>query len=122
MGIHAQIYDSASGRDSLSVWPQDTREVLVLNAEGPFERKPGQPAVVIVPGYGGVGTVRAAPVDDAGNEIRGVMKGYSYIGSSDSRFGALVERVINERVQAQYPGAPRQRFYGAVALHDRLEP
>lgn len=109
MGIYANIYDSESGRDSLSVWPASVHRVLVINAEGPFERKEGEAAVMIVPAHGGRGCVMAVPVNEAGEKWPGVMKGYSYVASSDSRFSELVERIS---------GHP---FYGAVSLHDRCE-
>lgn len=108
MGIYADIYDSAAGRDALSVWPAITK-VLVMNADGPFLRRPGEPAVKIVRANGGPGMARAVPVNNEGDVIGGTMKGYSFIASSDSRFAECVQRVI---------GAP---FYGAVALHDRRE-
>lgn len=107
MGIHAYIYDTGHGRDPLSVLPQMANQVLVLNAAGPFERKPGEPAVVIESHMPGI--ARAVPVDQDGKPIAGTMKGYSFIASSDSRFSELVQRKIGGR------------FYGAVALHDRKE-
>lgn len=109
MALHANIYDSDSGRDPLSVWPSMARRVVVLNAAGPFDRKPGEYAVILRPGYGGRGTCVAVPVDAEGKQIPGTMKGYSFISSSDSRFREAVEAITE---------AP---FYGAIALHDRLE-
>lgn len=113
MGIYASIYDPAHGRDSLSVWPAEVSEVLVVNAEGPFERNRGEPAVEIVMREFPWGRVlHAAPLDDDGNRMDGpaiLMKGYSYIASSDDRFSALCGKLLGHR------------FYGAVALHDRKE-
>lgn len=107
MGIYANIFDSARGRDALSILPKMADQVLVLNAAGPFDRRAGEPAVVIESHMPGI--VRAVPVDQDGKPIAGTMKGYSFIASSDSRFSELVE------------GLTGARFYGAVALHDRKE-
>lgn len=109
MPLHADIYDGPSGRDSLSVWPSMAQRVVVLNVDGPFERKPGEYAVILRPGYGGRGTCVAVPVDAEGKQIPGTMKGYSYISTSDSRFREAIEKITGSA------------FYGAVALHDRLE-
>ena len=110
MGIPAYIYDSDSGRDPLSVFPQDASRVLVINSDGPFEEKPGSnPVKLIVRNLWGRNVIHAAPVDADGNELPGVMKGYSFIASSDSRFQEACEKLLGHG------------FYGAVALHDRLE-
>lgn len=110
MGLHATIYDGPHGRDGLSVWPADTKEVFVDNAEGPFERKPGEPAVrILMRNLGGRKVLHAAPIDDSGKLIDMTMKGYSYIACSDGRFSQLCDNLLGHA------------FYGAVALHDRKE-
>lgn len=102
MGIYADIYAAADGRrDALSILPANAVRVLVLNADGPFERVKGEPAVIIEAGP--YGSMRAVPVDVQGDKVPGCMFGGRYVGASDSRFGELAG------------------FYGAVALHDRVE-
>ncbi len=110
MGIIAEIYEGKYGRDKLSVLPEYVTEVCVVNAEGPFEPSELCPAVRIVPANGGPGACRAVPVEaaDAGKWL---MKGYSFIHSSDSRFSECAGKACGTG-----------RFYGAVALHDRFEP
>lgn len=108
MGILATIYNGPAGMDALSVIPRSAKGVCVVNAAGPFEPDAEYPAVRIVATAGPRGCARAVPVEasDAGKWL---MKGFSFIASSDSRFQECVETVT---------GAP---FYGAVALHDRHE-
>lgn len=107
MGLYADIYDNPRGRDPLSCMIPMVSKVLVVNAEGPFEARPGDQKVVIQSHMPGI--IRAVPLDDEDQPIAGVMKGYSFIACGDSRFSALCEKLIGAR------------FYGAVALHDRKE-
>lgn len=122
MGIHASIYASGDwGRDPLSVLPPGAQEVLVINAEGPFEPRPGDVLVKIESHV--FGCARAVPVlPDGSDDKRWLMFGGRFIASSDSRFGQLVEKVILERQRKEYPDARRHHFYGALPLHDRYEP
>lgn len=116
MGIYASIYASARWqRDPLSVIPSAVQEVLVVNADGPFEPEDHRgdsvvQLVKLVGGYAG-SAVKAVPINANGSHASGLMFGGRYIASSDSRFGAAVERERGD-------GA---RFYGAVPLHDRYE-
>lgn len=107
MGLYANIYDCGYGRDALSVLPKMASQVFVANVEGPFERKAGEAAVMLESHMPGI--VRAVPINEAGEVDGWLMKGYSFIGCSDSRFSRKVEQLIGGR------------FYGAVALHDRKE-
>jgi hypothetical protein len=107
MGIIANIYDCEHGRDRLSILGA-VKRVTVVNAEGPFEPTEDCPAVLLVPTNGSRGCIRAVPAD-AYKAGKWLMKGYSFIASSDGRFYAAVEELT---------GAP---FYGAIALHDRCE-
>jgi hypothetical protein len=109
MGIHVSIYNAErSGRDALSVIPAAAKGLCIVNASGPFEPSADYPAAKIVPAAGGPGAARCVPLEafEAGKWL---MKGYSFVASSDSRFSECVEKVIGAR------------FYGAVALHDRCE-
>jgi hypothetical protein len=110
MGIYAKIYASDYGRDPLSVVASGVQEVLVVNADGPFQPQPGDQLVRLEGGYAGA-AVRAVPINANGSKAPGLMFGGRYIASSDSRFGQAVERERGDGAQ----------FYGAVPLHDRLE-
>lgn len=110
MGITANIYDCHYGRDPLSVFPQETKEVVIVNVEGPFEPDEERPAVkLFFRQFGNRKTVHAAPFDEHGNQIDMTMKGYSFIDTSDSRVSRVIEANLGHA------------FYGAVALHDRKE-
>jgi hypothetical protein len=110
MGIYAKIYSSSYGRDPLSVIPSAAQEVLVINADGPFEPKAGVQLVRLEGGYAG-SAVRAVPINANGSKAPNLMFGGRFIASSDSRFGRAVERERGDGAQ----------FYGAVPLHDRYE-
>lgn len=55
------------------------------------------------------GTIKAVPCDDSGTPLKNTMMGGAYIACSDSRFSEACEKIAGGR------------FYGAVALHDRVE-
>jgi hypothetical protein len=109
MGIIANIFSNEGRRDSLSVLPERARAVCVINADGPFEPSVECPPVMVMKAAGASGCARIVPVNAAGVVQAGVSFGGRYIASSDRRFGEAVERACG------------QHFYGAVALHDRLE-
>ena len=105
MGLIAYVYRDASGCDCTNSGISSRyHQVVIVNADGPFEPSADMPAVEIVKGYS-EDTIRAVPVELKG----GGMAGGNYIASSDSRFSELCERLLGHR------------FYGAVAMHDRLE-
>lgn len=84
-------------------------EVLLIGPDiAQVFESPELPRVMLKPGFGGAGTVRAVPVDADGKELGRGMFGGCYI-TGDSRFYEAVEKITGAR------------FYGAVALHDRFE-
>ena len=111
MGLPASIYRDEY-RSSMNVFDNFARVTLV-NVDGPFEPSENAPAAVLVKGNDpGTVVVRAvrnySASDETHDVIRGMMGG-SYVSTSDSRFSQAVEKIVGGR------------FYGAVALHDRVE-
>lgn len=82
-------------------------ELTLTNVEGPSEVSDKAPAAVLLPGHSR-GTVRIVPqkVIDAGQHP---MMGGNYAACTDARFDEAIEKLT---------GTP---FYGAVAVHDRVE-
>lgn len=82
-------------------------ELTLVNVDGPFEPQPHRPAALLVKGASR-GIARIVMQDDH-DAKRWTMMGGNYAATSDSRFTKAVEAIT---------GAP---FYGAVAIHDRVE-
>ena len=82
-----------------------TRRVCITNVEGPFEPSAEYPAVRLERNV--FNSVRVVP--ESIPDGRPVMFGGCFVHTSDSRFSRAVELILG------------QRFYGAVALHDRVE-
>ena len=107
MGILVNIY--RAGRDCTNGGESSFAEgFCVVNAEGPFEpseRYPGA-ELVVVEVMAGRKILRLIPesVKDKGR-----MFGGNYAATSDSRFGELCAKLLGTN------------FYGAVAIHDRVE-
>lgn len=112
MGLIANIYRSEHN-SSLNVFGSFTRVTLV-NVDGPFDPSPDAPAAMLCPGNARdtvvIRPVEVLAVDDPkkSKPLRGMMGG-AYVATSDSRFAEAVEKMLG------------QNFYGAVALHDRVE-
>ena len=85
-----------------------SRTLCVTNCEGPFEPSEDAPAVKLVMAepIGGRKILRLIPESAEGKQT---MFGGNYGSTSDSRFSRLCEKLLG--------GA----FYGAVAIHDRVE-
>lgn len=105
MGIIANIFRTDGQDCSNGGLSAHHSQVCVVNAPGPFEPSKDVPAVYLR--RGAMGSVNAAPVDTS--EGGSYSMGGCFIHSSDSRFRRTVEEILGTN------------FYGAVALHDRLE-
>lgn len=105
MGLIAQIYHPDGGDCSNGGLSSKTSKVCIVNIEGPFEPSVDAPAVLLVPGFGS-GFARIIPANMGAIHT---MFGGCFVATSDSRFSNAVELLT---------GLP---FYGAVALHDRVE-
>ena len=106
MGMIASIFvDSDSNYDcSNGGISSRHRRVCVMNVEGPSQPDADIPAVVLL--QGALGSVKIVPVECEGKQT---MFGGAFVHTSDSRFSRAVEKLLGHR------------FYGAVALHDRVE-
>jgi|TARA_B110000908_G_scaffold33424_1_gene40030 hypothetical protein len=116
MGIHVNIYKQARDEDSMFGNNDCTaggessyaKGFCVVNAEGPFEPCEDYPAaeLVMAEPIGGKKILRLIPVS---KKDSWTMFGGNYAGTSDSRFGRLCDQLLGGS------------FYGAVAVHDRVE-
>ena len=81
----------------------------MVNAEGPFEPSEDYPSATLVMAepIGGRKILRLIPTQKLNNNM--TMFGGNYAGGSDSRFSRLCDELLG--------GC----FYGAVAIHDRVE-
>ena len=107
MGILVYVYRSARGWDCTNGGESAKfTEFTVTNAQGPFQPSASAPAAILEEGP--MGSVRLVPqsVKDTGKHY---MFGGNYAASSDSRFSEAVQKILNHR------------FYGAIAIHDRVE-
>lgn len=109
MGLIAEILKEKDSNSDCSLNGISNRfkSVCIVNADGPFEPTEDIPGVEIIKGYGSKNTVRAVPLEIP--KGRHSQFGGCFIATSDSRFTELIENITG------------QDFYGAVALHDRLE-
>ena len=116
MGIHVSTYRQAPYGDPFFDNMDCTaggessyaKGFTVVNAEGPFEPCEEYPAaeLVMAEPIGGKRILRLIPESKKG---KWTMFGGNYAGTSDSRFSELCERLLGVN------------FYGAVAVHDRVE-
>ena len=116
MGIHVNIYKRAREEDTflgkidctMGGESSYAKGFTVVNAEGPFEPCEDYPAAELVMAEvgGGRKILRLIPVS---KKEKCTMFGGNYASTSDSRFSELCEKLL---------GAT---FYGAVAVHDRVE-
>lgn len=113
MGMNIRVYKSSRIGDCTMDGVSSKFDTLcVVNVSGPFEPDGRAAAVLLerhVPGC--LRLVPAVPAPN-GEWVRvkaAVMMGGNYGATSDSRFTEACERLLG------------QRFYGAVAIHDRIE-
>lgn len=99
-------------------WSNNYDEVVVVNAEGPFDPTPDRPGVLLVP-HRSVISIHAVLVEHAEDNGVWTMAGGNFLTSSDSRFGELCKRLI---IEAGMQPTSRHFGYGAVSIHDRIEP
>lgn len=87
-------------------------KLCVVNVEGPFEPDDETPAVLLEPHYPGILRLVPAVKNDQGRWVVPRvwhMFGGNYGSTSDSRFTERCEALLGHK------------FYGAVAIHDRVE-
>ncbi len=105
MGLHVNIYKCSKFGDCTlnGVSSRDIEGLCLTNVEGPFEPSDHYPAAKL-----GV-SLNSLYIKPAWNEGELTMNGGNFAASSDSRFSDACQRLL---------GRP---FYGAVAIHDRVE-
>lgn len=107
MGLIVNVYRSASPADYTRGGISSTHGMLCLvNVPGPFEPTAEAPAAWLESHLSGI--ARIVPKYEACDH-RHHMAGGNYAATSDSRFSTAVEQITG------------QCFYGAVAIHDRVE-
>lgn len=116
MGLSVSVYKFPLGDCTLDgISGGATRDLCLVNVEGPTNPSVACPAAMLVKGNG-PGLVKIVPAMPDGNRIgqwvprpEWCMMGGNYAASSDSRFHRAVEKIT---------GNPS---YGAVPIHDRIE-
>ena len=83
--------------------------LCVVNVSGPFNPRPGMPAVELVEGPGGRGHAIIRPVEGKKPGMVGPMFGGNYAETSDDRFTQALRDLTGTK------------FYGAVPIFDRYE-
>jgi len=91
--------------------------VIAVNVPGPFEPSDKQPAVILDSHFAGIVRLVPAVKDIRGNWVAdlhrvgaaGPMMGGNFGATSDGRFTEAIEKLT------------KQKWYGAVAIHDRYE-
>ena len=108
MGIHVLNYISELGDCTNGGESASAKGFTVTNCEGPFEPCENYPAaeLVVAEPIGGRKILRLIPESKKG---KWTMFGGNYATTSDSRFSELCEELLGTN------------FYGAVAVHDRVE-
>lgn len=119
MGLIANIHKHNGQSCSLNGLSERFNDVVIVNADGPFDPTPTMPAVMLIRGPGGNGHVIAVPAMLAARNDKAAqwvemtdmgsrMNGGTFIHSSDSRFHELVAKLGGQRGTA-------------VSFHDRFE-
>jgi len=114
MGLNISVYKFPLGDCTLNgISGGDTKELCLVNVDGPCRPRDGIPAAFLVNGNGN-GLVKIVPAAFLVNGIyfptkEWCMMGGNYAATSDSRFHRAVEAIT---------GHPS---YGAVPIHDRIE-
>lgn len=113
MGMIVEVFRPASDRDcTLDGISSRFNSLLLVNVEGPFVRCVwSAPAMLVAGNLKGTAKIVPAVKDAAGNWVprTGTMMGGNFASTSDSRFTRAVESLVGNA------------FYGAVAVHDRIE-
>ena len=108
MGLHVYIYKNDLGDCTAGGESSYAKGFTVVNVDGSFEPCENYPAAELVmkEPIGGRKILRLIPVS---KKDKWTSFGGNYAGTSDSRFSRLCEKLLGTN------------FYGAVAVHDRVE-
>jgi hypothetical protein len=107
MGLILSVYRNAELTGDYSNNGESARfsKLTVINCEGPFEPTDDAPAVLLESHVRGCLRLRPLSLDVK----RVIMFGGNYAATSDSRFSGKCRELLGGN------------FYGAVAIHDRVE-
>ena len=114
MGMLINVYRTA-GHDCTNGPSRIHDRLCVINVDGPFEPSADAPAFILEPGAM-PGIARLVPAYEGDKPW--FMFGGNYGATSDSRFNRAVEQIIGGRTART---DWTYSFYGAVAIHDRVE-
>lgn len=116
MGLNIEVYRNAGRGGDCTMNGISSRftSLCVVNVDGPFEPNEGRPAVILdVREISTQKILRLVPAEKVGDSYQPVkswiMMGGNYGATSDSRFSDKCEELTGHM------------FYGAVAIHDRIE-
>tara|TARA_B100000131_G_scaffold322233_1_gene375502 strand:- start:81 stop:410 length:330 start_codon:yes stop_codon:yes gene_type:complete len=107
MGLHVYIYKCEEFSDCTNGGVSSSPKVkgfTLTNIEGPHEPSESFPAAKLKKGH-----LNSVHIKPAWNEDEHTMFGGNYAASSDSRLSKAMDDLVGNR------------FYGAVAIHDRVE-
>ena len=106
MGIRVAVYrNSLYGDCTLGGISSNNTELTLVNVPGPFEPTAYAPAAILESHT--KGCLRIIP--DVADPQPWFMFGGNYAACSDSRVSETCEKLLGHR------------FYGAIAIHDRIE-
>ena len=118
MGLHINVYKEVrTGNDWLDnvdctnggITSKNIKGLCITNCDGPFNPTEDYPAArLVVRNIMGSKIVTIVPEEEL-EKGSWTMMGGNYGSTSDSRFKDKLEEMLGER------------FYGAVAIHDRVE-
>jgi len=109
MGLIVSIYKDIDGTDCTNngVSSRDIKGLCITNINAPFEPCDRYPAAELVKQTFSFGSsVKVIPTEV---KHRSTMMGGNYAASCDSRFSKAIKSLLGHD------------FYGAVAIHDRVE-
>ena len=106
MGLHVDIYKCQKDGDCTlnGVSSRDIEGLCLTNVEGPFQPSDKYPAAKLRKGFFNSLHIVPAEVEDLCS-----MDGGNFAASCDSRFSEACRELLGHH------------FYGAVAIHDRVE-
>ena len=111
MGLFVNVYRTSGPDCTCNGMSARFDRLCLVNVDGPFEPDDKAPAALLV--QNGPGIVRIVPaIREPGGWVAARawhMMGGNYAATSDGRFRDAVEAITLEP------------FYGAVAIHDRVE-
>lgn len=112
MGLHVSVYANPLGDCTNNGISKGVIGLTIVNIKGPSNPTPDAPAAMLVSGPYNTARIVPAIYCEIGEYIaepRWTMMGGNYAATSDSRFSEAVRELLGHG------------FYGAVAIHDRIE-